>query len=133
MQGCQRGASASPGAIVRPQATRTVRCRQGRGPKVVGVASLMEIDEPPLAFSASGARPVAVPDVVTTTYVGADRYGFVTAPDGATLRFGVWQPTAQPARGAIVLLTGRAEFIDKYASEVVPQLLARGFAVYGLD
>ncbi len=93
----------------------------------------MEIDEPPLAFSASGARPVAVPDAVKATYAGADRYGFVTAPDGATLRFGVWRTSVQPARGTIVLLTGRAEFIDKYASEVIPQYLARGFAVYGLD
>lgn len=93
----------------------------------------METDEPPLAFTASGARPAAVPEAVRGTYVGADRYGYVTAPDGATLRFGIWRAIVNPARGSIVLLTGRAEFIDKYAGEVIPQLLARGFAVYGLD
>ncbi len=108
------------------------RLEQGKA-QGAGVASLMEIDEPPLAFSASGARPVAVPAAVQPTYVGADRYGFVTAVDGATLRFGVWHARQPVARGSILLLTGRGEFIDKYAGEVIPELLARGFAVYAMD
>jgi len=106
----------------------TNRVEQG-----VGVASLMQIDEPPLAFTATSARPVAVPTAVRATHVAADRYGFVTAADGATLRFGVWHAATATARGSIVLLTGRGEFIDKYASEVIGQYQARGFAVYALD
>lgn len=97
------------------------------------VAGLVQIEEPPLAFCAGTARPIAVPDAVKATYVGADRYGFVTAADGAPLRFGIWHAKRQPARGSILLLTGRGEFVDKYASEVIPQLLARGVAVYGMD
>ncbi len=101
--------------------------------QVFGVASLMQIDdEPPLAFTATSARPVAVPTAVRATHVAADRYGFVTAADGATLRFGMWHASA-PTRGSIVLLTGRGEFIDKYASEVIGQYQARGFVVYAMD
>ncbi len=33
----------------------------------------------------------------------------------------------------MVLLTGRGEFIEKYATEVVGELLQRGFAVAALD
>ena len=36
-------------------------------------------------------------------------------------------------RGTILLLTGRGEFIEKYATEVVGELLGRGFAVIALD
>ncbi|MCW5748856.1 MAG: alpha/beta hydrolase [Alphaproteobacteria bacterium] len=97
------------------------------------MAGLIEMEDQPLAFSASGARPLGVPEAVRATHVAADRYGFVTAADGAILRFGVWRATTQPARGSMLVLTGRGEFIDKYASEVIPDLLARGFAVYALD
>jgi lysophospholipase len=100
---------------------------------VVIVEGLTEIEGQTLAFTASGARPAAIPEAVRATYVGAGRYGFVTASDGATLRFGVWQPAMHPARGSILLLTGRGEFIDKYASEVIGQLTARGFAVFAVD
>lgn len=94
---------------------------------------LTEIDGQTLAFTASGARPAAIPDTVRATYRGADRYGFVTAVDGPTLRFGVWDATTRPVRGSILLLTGRGEFMDKYAGELIGPLTARGFAVYALD
>jgi lysophospholipase len=97
------------------------------------VTGLTDIEEQPLAFTATAARPAAVPDTVRETYVGADRYGFVAGADGAPLRFGVWQTRSRPARGSILLLTGRGEFIDKYAGEVIGELLARGFAVYACD
>jgi lysophospholipase len=51
---------------------------------------------------------------------------------GGRLRYAVWNPPGPP-RGSIVLVHGRAEFIEKYAMEVVGELLAKGFAVYALD
>ncbi|QQS12044.1 MAG: alpha/beta hydrolase [Rhodospirillales bacterium] len=97
------------------------------------MATLIEFEGTPVASTAEGAAPAAVPAVVRDTYVAADRYGFLTAADGAKLRFGVWTAKATPARGSILLLTGRGEFIDKYAVDIVPTLLARGFAVYAMD
>jgi len=37
------------------------------------------------------------------------------------------------ARGTILLLAGRGEFIEKYATEIVGELLERGFAVIAAD
>jgi lysophospholipase len=53
------------------------------------------------------------------------------AIDGAPLRVARWVPPAAK-RGTVAILTGRAEFIEKYF-EVVGELLARGFAVAALD
>jgi lysophospholipase len=55
----------------------------------------------------------------------------LTAADGFPLRAGFFLPLGPP-RGTIALLQGRAEFIEKY-TEVVGELLARGFAVAALD
>lgn len=60
----------------------------------------------------------------------ADRYGFVVRA-GARLRYACWNASA--TRGSVVLLQGRAEFIEKYAVEVVPELVGRGFAVFAVD
>ncbi len=54
----------------------------------------------------------------------------LTALDGVRLRAARWTP--QNARGTIVLLGGRAEYIEKYY-ETIGDLLARGFAVATLD
>jgi lysophospholipase len=64
-----------------------------------------------------------VPDPVVT--------GAVKTPDGITLRFARWAPP--PGRkGTVVLLQGRAEFIEKYF-ETVRDLQKRGFAVATFD
>ena len=64
-----------------------------------------------------------VPDQVVT--------GAIKTPDGVTLRFARWAPP--PGRkGTVVLLQGRAEFIEKYF-ETVRDLRARGFAVAAFD
>jgi lysophospholipase len=64
-----------------------------------------------------------VPDNVVT--------GAVKTRDGVTLRFARWAPP--PGRkGTVVLLQGRAEFIEKYF-ETVRDLRARGFAVAAFD
>jgi lysophospholipase len=86
------------------------------------------------------AAPAAVPAELATTYVPATRCGFLQA-SGARLRYACWNApgtgkgTAGPgaAKGSVVLLTGRGEFIEKYATEVVGELLGRGYSVFALD
>jgi lysophospholipase len=56
----------------------------------------------------------------------------VATDDGVTLRAAYWPPTISPPRGTVLLLHGRAEFIEKYF-EVIHELLARGFAVATFD
>jgi lysophospholipase len=73
-------------------------------------------------------RLVATPDnpIPTGAIVAS-----VHAIDGAKLRAARWNP-AGAARGTIVILGGRAEFIEKYF-ETIQQLLERGFAVATMD
>ncbi|MDE3177544.1 MAG: alpha/beta hydrolase [Pseudomonadota bacterium] len=54
----------------------------------------------------------------------------LVALDGVRLRAARWTPSH--ARGTVVLLGGRTEFIEKYA-ETIADLLARGLAVATLD
>ncbi|MBV1705486.1 MAG: alpha/beta hydrolase [Hyphomicrobiales bacterium] len=54
----------------------------------------------------------------------------VRAPDGANLRAARWLPGA--ARGTVLLMQGRSEYIEKYF-ETIGDLLARGFAVLTFD
>ena len=64
-----------------------------------------------------------VPDEVVT--------GRIETPDGVNLRFARWAPP--PGRkGTVVVLQGRAEYIEKYF-ETVRDLRARGFAVATFD
>jgi lysophospholipase len=57
--------------------------------------------------------------------------GALQTRDSVTLRYARWAPP--PGRkGTVVILTGRAEFIEKYF-ETVRDLRARGFAVAVLD
>ena len=64
-----------------------------------------------------------VPDQMAT--------GSIKTPDGVALRFARWEPP--PGRkGTVVVLQGRAEFIEKYF-ETVRDLRARGFAVATFD
>jgi len=58
-------------------------------------------------------------------------FGWLDMPDGARLRTACWRSMAE-ARGTFVLLTGRAEFIEKY-QETAESLLARGFDVFAMD
>src|SRR5262249_62139395 len=57
--------------------------------------------------------------------------GAIQTPDGVNLRFARWAPP--PGRkGTVLVLQGRAEFIEKYF-ETVRDLRARGFAVVTFD
>mgnify|MGYP000459942891 CR=1 FL=1 len=60
------------------------------------------------------------------------RTGFIETPDGARLRYALWKPTQRPNKGTVILLQGRAEFIEKYF-ETVGELRARGFHVVTFD
>ena len=62
----------------------------------------------------------------------APQLATLVARDGLPLRTAVWPAAPGGVRGSVVLLQGRAEFIEKYG-ETVRDLLARGFAVYALD
>lgn len=55
----------------------------------------------------------------------------LTTSDGVSLRAVRWAG-ADPSRGTVVVVMGRAEFVEKYF-EVVSELLARGFAVVVLE
>jgi lysophospholipase len=57
--------------------------------------------------------------------------GEIKTPDGVTLRYARWNPTA-PRRGTVCVFTGRGDMIEKYF-EVVEELRRRGFAVTVLD
>ena len=75
--------------------------------------------------------PAAVPPEAAATYRAADRYAWL--PSGnALLRYALWNAPGA-ARGTVVLLTGRGEFVEKYATEVTSELLQRGFSVAALD
>ena len=57
--------------------------------------------------------------------------GVLKTPDGVALRFARWAPP-QGRKGTLLVLPGRAEFIEKYF-EVVGEARARGFAVAMID
>ncbi len=60
-----------------------------------------------------------------------EHLGYLTTPDGVSIRYGVW-PAATAARGSVVVLCGRFEFMEKYR-HVIRRLQRRGFAVYSFD
>lgn len=63
---------------------------------------------------------------------GHGKVWFAETRDGARLRFASWRPTVRPVRGTVLLVQGRAEFIERY-SEVVAELRRRGFHVLAFD
>jgi len=56
---------------------------------------------------------------------------YLTTQDGVRLRSVRWTPVGS-TRGAVAVLGGRGEFVEKYF-EIASDLLARGFAVAALD
>ncbi len=58
--------------------------------------------------------------------------GEIVTADNVRLRYARWDPPAGERRGTICLLTGRAEFIEKYF-ETIAEVRQRGFAVAALD
>lgn len=57
---------------------------------------------------------------------------WLSTPDGVTLRAAFWPAPADRAKGTILLVQGRSEFIEKYR-EVIAELGERGFGVVAFD
>jgi lysophospholipase len=58
---------------------------------------------------------------------------WVKASDGIRLRVAHWPaPATGPARGSVILLPGRTEYVEKYAL-VAQEVQARGFATLAID
>ncbi len=59
--------------------------------------------------------------------------GLIAASDGVRLRTAIWQPSQpRPARGTVLVIGGRAEFIERYY-ETVEDLRQRYFTVASFD
>ncbi|MEJ2156361.1 MAG: alpha/beta hydrolase [Desulfobacteraceae bacterium] len=59
-------------------------------------------------------------------------YDFLQTFDGLRIRWAYWRTGHMQRNGTVVLLGGRAEFIEKY-EETVHDLGVRGFDVYAMD
>jgi len=101
---------------------------------ILFVGIQMPIAAQPLAApdSDGDAVPGNIPTIVQSSFAGGGTYGYFRVPDGTRLRFAIWRPQ-NGLQGTVVLLGGRGEFIEKYAGELVGELLGRGYAVYALD
>mgnify|MGYP006271193141 CR=1 FL=1 len=82
------------------------------------------------------AQAATVPPELAATYRAPDRCGYLDAPAGR-LRWAAWSApgdaTGAVVRGSVVVLGGRGEFIEKYATEIVGELLGRGYSVFAMD
>ena len=58
--------------------------------------------------------------------------GTLTTPDKATIRYARWKTKLHPVKGTVILLHGRAEYIEKMF-ETVADLQQRGFDVLTFD
>ncbi len=58
--------------------------------------------------------------------------GHVTTPDGLKIRYARWKSASAPIKGTILVLQGRAEYIEKYY-ETIEQLRSEGFEVVAFD
>ncbi|MGD9333610.1 MAG: alpha/beta hydrolase [Desulfobacterales bacterium] len=59
-------------------------------------------------------------------------YNFMTTSNNQHIRYGIWYSHNEKNTGAVLLLNGRKEFMEKYA-ETIRELNQRGFNVYSLD
>ena len=60
------------------------------------------------------------------------RAGYIRASDGVKIRYARWQATLRPRKGTVLLLHGRAEYIEKMF-ETVGELQKLGFDVLTFD
>lgn len=64
--------------------------------------------------------------------MAARPFGFLRSDDGIRLRYGHWPGRGDTRRGAVLLLGGRTEFMEKYL-ETIREINDRGFAAFSLD
>lgn len=112
---------------VRPSGPDHPRRHHGRrkGKLVIGLStvktSAREIsDAPNLVLTPDNPAPEGV------------ELAHVMTSDGVLLRAAAWLRSASPATGTVLILQGRAEFIEKYF-EVVGELRGRGYDVVAFD
>ncbi|MEO8558277.1 MAG: alpha/beta hydrolase [Rhodospirillales bacterium] len=99
----------------------------GMDDKAVDAAALFDPRSEPAAL------PAAVPDALLASFARGGRFAFLSAADGTRLRYAHWRTIAGPSKGRVVVLGGRGEFVEKYATEIVGELLGRGFDVFSMD
>lgn len=63
---------------------------------------------------------------------GHGKVWFAQTSDGARLRLASWRPSVRRERGTVLVVQGRAEFIERY-SETIAELRRRGFHVLTFD
>lgn len=80
-------------------------------------------------FGSEADLPARMAATIGPRYAAGEE-GRLEGVGGVELRYHVQRAT--PERGAIVLLPGRTEAVQKYA-EVIAELVDQGFTVYGLD
>jgi lysophospholipase len=85
-----------------------------------------------LAVDAAAERPTDFKTAPGTNLPPGGIVEWIKTGDGIWLRTARWMDAAAPVRGTVVLVSGRTEFIEKYA-EVIGELLARGFCVFTFD
>lgn len=59
-------------------------------------------------------------------------YHQLATPEGLAIRYGVWPSQTESGRGSVLLLNGRAEFMEKHG-ETVYDLNNRGYTVFSMD
>jgi lysophospholipase len=64
--------------------------------------------------------------------MGSTPFGFLQARDGIRLRYGCWPHHGKGHDGVVVVLGGRAEYMEKYI-ETIGELNTRGFDAFSLD
>jgi lysophospholipase len=111
------------GASVQPEMGSLAGCVKTRERSGCGrlICHAHPPQETPMALIDHADNPA--PEGATT--------GYVKAADGTKLRYARWLPVGT-AKGTVVIVQGRAEFIEKYF-ETVRDLLARRFAVVTFD
>jgi lysophospholipase len=97
------------------------------GPNAAAQAALFDPRSDPEAL------PRAVPAALAGGFAQGGRFAFLQAADGTRLRYAHWPAPGTKARGRVVVLGGRGEFVEKYATEIVGELRGRGFEVFSLD
>ena len=64
--------------------------------------------------------------------MGDTPFGFLRTFDGIRLRYGFWPGKGVTRRGAVLVLGGRTEFMEKYG-EAIAEINLRGFDAFSLD
>ena len=82
--------------------------------------------------TAAPAEPGALVDLPINPIPPNAHPGMLRTPDGIRLRYARFEPDTRPSRGTVLVLSGRAESIEKYF-ETIRDLQRRDFHVLAFD